>query len=154
MQKRELEKAKDYLKKARSVRPRNFNVHLYLAVTYLLNDEIDLASAELKEIEKNIYFDQSWLKLISDSELQRADGKPLSKHEAKRLRNEKGVYVNKKVQDNSQAPLTIIQMDAFDERNEGVFCLTQGIIHKTSEEFEEAEKKLCAALEANTMKEK
>lgn len=148
MQKRELEKAKDYLEKARSVRPRNFNVHFYLAVACLLNNEINLASAELKEIESNIYFDESWIKLISDSELQRTDGEPLSEHEVKRLKNEKGIYVHKKTQDKSLVPLTIIQIDAIDERNEGVLYLVQGIVHKANEKFDRAEKKLLAAVEA------
>ncbi|MFB0564293.1 MAG: tetratricopeptide repeat protein [Candidatus Aminicenantaceae bacterium] len=144
---REIEKAKNYLEKARPVRPENFNVYLYLAVAYILNNEINLASEELKKIEDTIYFDQSWLKIISSSDLRTTDGKPLSEHEAKRLRNEKGIYVHKMAQDKTLEPLTFIQMDAFDERNEGVLYLVQGIVNKTNEEFEKAEKKLLSALD-------
>jgi len=148
LKKRELEKAKAYLKVARSVRPENFNVYLYLAVVYILNNEIDIASAELKKIEENIYFDDSWIKLISDSELRREDGKKISKHEAERLIKEKGIYVQKTTQEKTLVPSVTIQIDAFNERNEGTFYFGQGIILKRREEFEKAEKKLLAALDA------
>jgi tetratricopeptide (TPR) repeat protein len=45
-------------------------------------------------------------------------------------------------------PLVFVEIDAFNERNEGAFYFIQGIVHKLCGEFEESEKKLLAALEA------
>lgn len=50
-------------------------------------------------------------------------------------------------QSESLVPLVIIQIDAFNERNEGLFYFVQGIVNKKNEEFENAEKKLLAALD-------
>lgn len=148
LQKREIEKALDYLEKARSVHPKNFNVHLYLAIAHFLNEEISLASQELEKIEKNICFDESWLKTISESELRRIDGKSILKYVVERLKKEKGIYVHKMTRGNTLVPLVAIQIDAFDERNEGAFYFVQGIVYKSRHESEKAEKKLLAALDA------
>jgi tetratricopeptide (TPR) repeat protein len=74
LQKREIEKSIHYLKRSIDFYPENFNVHLYLAAAFLLNNQIHMASEELEKIENDIYFNDSWMKVISDSELRRTGG--------------------------------------------------------------------------------
>ena len=149
LQNKDTEKAKSYLKNAISAYPDNFNCHFYLAIAYFLNDEIDSAYEELENIEKDIHFDDSWMKEISDSEIRRIDGEKISEEEARRLKKEKGLFVHKLYADKDFEPLVIVWVDAFDEKNEGVFYFAQGIVHKKYKEFKEAEKKFLASLKAH-----
>lgn len=103
---------------------------------------------ELEKIEKNIYFDNSWIKRISDYELRRVDGKMVSKEDVKRLKKEKGIHVEKITGRDALVPLTIIHIDAFDEKNEAAFYFSQGIVHEMAGNFKRAEEQLLAAMEA------
>ena len=149
LQKKETKNAITYLKNAISAYPDNFDCHFYLAIAYFFNDEIDLAYEELDKIEKNIRFDDGWMKEIFDSEIRRIDGGKISEEEVRRLKKEKGIYVHKSHPSEDLAPLVIISIDSFDEKNEGVFYFAQGIVHKRRMDFKEAEKKFLASLKAH-----
>jgi len=143
LQKKELEKAKKYLSQCLTFHPENFNPRFYLAVAYILNNEIEAASEQLKTIEENVHFDSGWMKKISGLILKKPNGKLVKTEELEQIKNEKGVYIEVKTVGEA-----IIHLDAFDERNEGVFDFAQGIVYKAREEFDEAEKKLTQALNA------
>lgn len=149
LQKKDIKEAKSYFKKAISAFPYNFNCHFYLAIAYFFNDEIDMAYEELENIEKNIHFDDGWIKEISGSIILRINGKKVLKEEIRRLKNEKGLCVYKSSSDEDLVPLVIVCVDSFDEKNEGVFYFAQGIVHKNRREFKEAEKKFLASLKAH-----
>jgi len=144
LQKREYEKAKRYLIQSIGFHRENFNPRFYLAVIYILNNEIELAAEQLKIIEENVYFDQSWMAKTSGLDPQKPNGKIIKENELERIKNEKGIYLEKK-----SLSKTIIHLDAFDERNEGAFYFAQGVVYKINEEFDEAQRKFFEALEAN-----
>ena len=144
LQKKELGKAKEYLILSLGFHRENYNPRFYLAAAYILNNEIELAAEQLKIIEENIYFDQSWLEKISGLTARKPSGKIIKANELERIKNEKGIYLEKK-----SASKTIIHLDAFDERNEGAFYFAQGVVYKIDEEFDEAQRKFSKALKAN-----
>jgi tetratricopeptide (TPR) repeat protein len=141
MQTGDLQKVMTYLKKSLSEYPENYNPRLYLAVVYLLKDEIDSAARELEKIEKGIYFDDSWMRDVKG--LRKRDGKETKREELELIKNEKGIFLEKKKEDE-----IIVHLDAFDERNEGAFYYTHGIVFQLKEEFEKAEQKFFLALKA------
>ena len=61
LKKGEFGEAKKYLKNSLSVHPENYNLRLFLASIYLLDNKVDSASEQLEEIENDIYLDDSWL---------------------------------------------------------------------------------------------
>lgn len=144
LQKKEFAKAKKYLIQSLWFHRENFNPRFYLAAAYILNNEIELAAEQLKIIEENIYFDQSWLAKISGLTARKPNGKIIKANELERIIKEKGIYLEEK-----SASKIIIHLDAFDERNEGAFYFAQGVVYKINEEFDEAERKFFEALEAN-----
>jgi tetratricopeptide (TPR) repeat protein len=144
LQKEEFEKARKYLIQSFGFHRENFNPRFYLAVSYILNNEIELAAEQLKIIEENIYFDQSWLAKISNLTARKPNGKIIKANELERIKKEKGIYLEEK-----SASKIIIHLDAFDERNEGAFYFAQGIVYKINEEFDEAQRKFSEALKAN-----
>jgi tetratricopeptide (TPR) repeat protein len=144
LQKKEFAKAKKHLIQSLWFHRENFNPRFYLAAAYILNNEIELAAEQLKIIEENIYFDQSWLAKISGLTARKPNGKIIKANELERIIKEKGIYLEEK-----SASKIIIHLDAFDERNEGTFYFAQGVVYKINEEFDEAERKFFEALEAN-----
>ena len=144
LQKKETKKAKKYLIQSLSVHPENFNPRFYLAVAYISNKEIELASEQLKIIEENIHFDPSWIIRKPGIIMRKPNGKLITKEELERVKKEKGIYLEEK-----SANEIIIHLDAFDERNEGAYYFTQSVISKINEEFEQAENKLFEALKAD-----
>ena len=56
LQKGALRKAKDYLIQSIPVCPENYNPRFYLAVAYLLDNEIEEASEQMEKIESDIFF--------------------------------------------------------------------------------------------------
>ena len=144
LQKKEYEEAKKYLTQSLGFRRANFNPRFYLAVVYILNNEIKLAAEQLKIIEENVYFDQSWMAKTSGLTAREPNGKIIKENELERIKNEKGIYLEKK-----SASKIIIHLDAFDERNEGAFYFAQGVVYKINEEFDEAQRMFFEALEAN-----
>ncbi len=144
LKKKKFEKAKKYLIQSLRFHRENFNPRFYLAAAYILNDEIELASEQLKIIEENVYFDQSWLAKTSGLTARKPNRKIINANELERIKKEKGIYLEKK----SESKI-IIHLDAFDERNEGAFYFAQGVVYKINEEFDEAQKKFQEALKAN-----
>ncbi len=144
LQKKEFEKARKYLIQSLGFHRANFNPRFYLAASYILNNEIELATEQLKIIEENVYFDQSWLAKISGLTARKPKGKIIKTNELERIKKEKGIYLEKK-----SASKIIIHLDAFDERNEGAFYFAQGVVYKINEEFGEAQRKFFEALKAN-----
>jgi len=144
LQKKEYEEAKKYLTQSLGFHRANFNPRFYLAVIYILNNEIKLAAEQLKIIEENVYFDQSWMAKTSGLAPRKPNGKIIKENELERIKNEKGIYLEKK-----SASEIIIHLDAFDERNEGAFYFAQGVVYKINEEFNEAQRKFFEALKAN-----
>jgi tetratricopeptide (TPR) repeat protein len=144
MQKKEYEEAKKYLIQSLGVHRENFNPRFYLAAVYILNNEIELAAEQLKIIEENVYFDQSWMAKTSGLTARKQNGKIIKENELERIKNEKGICLEEK-----SLSKIIIHLDAFDERNEGAFYFAQGVVYKINEEFDEAERKFFEALEAN-----
>jgi tetratricopeptide (TPR) repeat protein len=144
LQKKEFEKAKKSLIQSLWFHRENFNPRFYLAAAYILNNEIELAAEQLKIIEENVYFDQSWVAKISDLIARKPNGKIIKANELERIKKEKGIYLEEK-----SVSKIIIHLDAFDERNEGAFYFTQGVVYKINEEFDEAQRKFSEALKAN-----
>ena len=144
LQKKEFEKAKKYLIQSLGFHRANFNPRFYLAAAYVLNNEIELAAEQLKIIEEDVYFDQSWLEKISGLTARKPNGKIIKANELERIKKEKGIYLEEK-----SASKIIIHLDAFDERNEGAFYFAQGVVYKINEEFDEAQRKFFEALKAN-----
>ncbi|MBN1224280.1 MAG: tetratricopeptide repeat protein, partial [Candidatus Aminicenantes bacterium] len=132
--------AKTYLKKSIRRYPENYDARFYLAIARFMSGEPDLALRELKKIEDDIYFTESWL---SESEtFQKSNGSPVDKDGLHRIRFEKGIHLEKKKNK------TIIHLDAFDERNEGAFYFLLGVIQRRKKEFDSAERSLRKALDS------
>jgi tetratricopeptide (TPR) repeat protein len=144
LQKKEFEKAKTYLIQSLGFHRENFNPRFYLAAAYILNNEIELAAEQLKIIEDNIYFDQSWLEKISNLTARKPNGKIIKANELERIKKEKGIYLEEK-----SASEIIIHLDAFDERNEGAFYFAQGVVYKINGEYGAAQRKFFEALRSN-----
>jgi len=144
LQKKEYEEAIKYLIRSLGFHRENFNPRFYLAAAYILSDEIELAAEQLKIIEENVYFDEGWMAKTSGVQPRKPNGKIIKENELERIKNEKGIYLEKK-----SASKIIIHLDAFDERNEGAFYFAQGVVYKINEEYNEAQRKFFAALEAN-----
>ncbi|MQY60990.1 tetratricopeptide repeat protein [bacterium] len=144
LQKKEFKKAKKYLIQSLGFHRENFNPRFYLAAAYILSNEIELAAGQLKIIEENVYFDQSWLAKTSDLTARKPNGKIIKANELERIKKEKGIYLEEK-----SVSKIIIHLDAFDERNEGAFYFAQGVVYNIDEEFDKAQRKFSEALKAN-----
>jgi tetratricopeptide (TPR) repeat protein len=139
LQQEKYSNAVKYLKNSISAHPENFNARLYLAVAYLLLNELKLASDELDQIEKNIYFDQSWLSDAKNFQLLNENGDQISIHELERLKKEKGVYFHKNREESESRIKAVVYIDAFNETNEAALHFLRDCIHKKlgdSQKFE------------------
>jgi len=143
LQKREINKAISYLVQSISVHPQNFNPRFYLALAYIHNNEIELASEQLQTIAENVQFDSSWMRKASELTLQKPSGKTVSLEELERIKTEKGVFLEEKSPDTR-----IIHLDAFNEKNEAAFYFAHGVVLKNKGEFAASENKLFKALKA------
>jgi tetratricopeptide (TPR) repeat protein len=143
LQKKEISKALPYLELALQSFPENFNVQFYMGLAYLLNNQVELASARLNEVEKNIYFNESWIEKTGHLQLNNIYGDPMTRHEIDRLGREKGIYI-KIIEDNKGT----IYPDAFLKMNEGVFYFVQGLTYRKLGDIEKAEEKHQAALKS------
>lgn len=65
----------------------------------LPTNQLRLASQELDQIEKNIYFDQSWLSDAKNLLLLNEYGDEISLPELERLWREKGVFLHKNLEE-------------------------------------------------------
>ena len=145
LQKGEIDKAQDYLKRALASYPDNYNIKFYLAVSYIINEEIEAAMSELEDIEDNIYFDDSWTEIASKSQVYNKYGDKVLEEQWNRLKKERGVLLHKKNLGKRGASRLILQIDAFDEKNEGIFYFAQGVVNKNQELTKLAEQKFVEA---------
>lgn len=129
-----------YLKNSISAHPENFNARLYLAAAYILINESRLASDELDQIEKNIYFDQSWLSDAKNFQLLNENGDQISIHELERLNKEKGVYFHKNLEESESRIKAVVYIDAFNEANEGALHYLRDCINKNTDDSQRFER--------------
>lgn len=129
LQRGKIDKAQGYLKRALASYPDNYNIKFYLAVSYIMKEEMESAMSELKDIEDNIYFDDSWTEIARKSQLYNKYGDRVLEGQWNRLRKEKGVLLHKKNHGKRGASRLILYIDAFDERNEGIFYFAQGVVN-------------------------
>jgi tetratricopeptide (TPR) repeat protein len=129
LQKGDLEKAKDYLKLSIPVCPENYNPRFYLAVAYLLDNEIEEASEQMEKIESDILFNDSWIEEKKDHSFEKSNGRKASELEIERIRKEKGIWLEEKEENK-----IIIHLDAFDEKNEKAFRSAQEIVNEVKKE--------------------
>jgi len=129
----------NYLKNSISAHPENFNARLYLAAAYISINESSLASQELDQIEKNIYFDQSWLSDAKNLLLLNEYGDEISIHELERLWREKGVFLHKNLEESESRIKAVVYIDAFNETNEGVLHVMRECIQKNLDDYQKPE---------------
>lgn len=129
----------DYLKNSISSHPENFNARLYLAAAYISINESRLASHELDQIEKNIYFDQSWLSDAKNLLLLNEYGDEISIPELERLWREKGVYFHKNLDESESRKQAVVYIDAFNETNEEVLHFMRECVDKDLDDYQKAE---------------
>lgn len=143
-----LNRAKDCLKSALESFPENYNIRFYLGVVYLIDEDYDLAAEEFKTIEENVYFDDSWIKIAELSQIfNKFDDKVPESHWM-RLRKEKGVALHAKKSKNRALSQKILDIDAFDEKNRGVFFFAQGVVLSELGQNDRAQTKFLDAKEA------
>ncbi len=133
-------KAVDNLNNALSFHPFDYDTHFYLAVAYLLNKDYDLAQLELATIENDIFFDDRWID--SADIFRKRNGRVLDRDELVSAKRERGVFLER--MDKGEV---IVHLDAFDEKNEGVFYYVQGVFFREIGESLKAEKKFHSAIE-------
>lgn len=140
LEKREYSKALDYLEMSASASPEDFDVRFYIAMAQFLNHQADEAAARLDEIARNIYFDGHWLEDSIGLDILNEFGDLVSKQSLERLRKEKGVYLLRK------GPGTaVLFIDAFNDRNEGLFHYLRGVILEEKGLANEAQRQFAAA---------
>ena len=138
----DLKKAVDNLNNALSFHPLNYNAHFYLAVAHLLNKDYDLAQIELTMIENDIFFNERWLD--SSDIFRKKNGRVLDRDELIRVKNEKGVFLERIDIDE-----VIVHLDAYDDKNEGAFYYVQAMCFREKGELLKAEEKFHKAMEAH-----
>lgn len=131
--------------KAATLHPENYNVKFYLAVAYVIENSFDLAEVELQKIENAVHFDDSWTEAAEKTEIHNKNGLRISQNEWQRLKHEKGVVIQKTAIKKNGEPLSILHIDAFEERNEGIFYFAQGLVSKELGKANLAENKFSAA---------
>ncbi|MHA1844047.1 MAG: tetratricopeptide repeat protein [Promethearchaeota archaeon] len=137
-----INKAIEYLKKAKELQPENYNVNLYLAIAYLLEAKPDPALIHLEKVLKDIYFDNKWIKFSSKFLFLKENEIEAIPLELKRMRKEKGVFLEEIIENEA-----IVHIDAFDERNEALVYFARGLAYKMRNDFEKARENLFKALE-------
>ncbi|MCP2604583.1 tetratricopeptide repeat protein [Candidatus Aminicenantes bacterium AH-873-B07] len=140
---RKIRKAIEFLEKSLEVQPENYNIRLYLAIAFLLKNKPNPALTHLEKILNDIFFDNKWLALASKTSLLKENGDEVTPLESRRMRKEKGVFLEKKIAKDE----IIVHIDAFDERNEALVYFAIGIAYKMKNDFEKARENLLRALE-------
>lgn len=141
-------RAKDCLESALGSFPENYNIRFYLGVIYLIDKDYVLAAEEFKKIEENVYFDDSWIKIAESSEIFNKFGDKVPESHWMRLRKEQGVALHPKKSKNGALSQKILYIDAFDEKNRGVFLFAQGVVLGELGQNERAQTKFLDAKEA------
>ncbi|MGA2533568.1 MAG: tetratricopeptide repeat protein [Candidatus Aminicenantales bacterium] len=140
LKKREFSKALDYLEISAATFPEDFDVRFYIAVAFFLNNEIDKSAARLNDIARNIYFDGRWLENLADLKILNEFDEPVPRPELEGLRKEKGVFLQTK-----NAGVSVLYIDAFNEKNEGLFHYLRGLVLEGKGLKEEAREQFAAA---------
>jgi tetratricopeptide (TPR) repeat protein len=143
LEKGQYQRALDYLRRAGQASPEDYDVRLYLAIAYFLNHEVDRAEACLEEISKDVYFDGRWIESSAKLNIVNEYGDRVAKETMDRLRKEKGVALFRKSKRE-----TVLVIDAFNEKNEGLFHYLRGLVFKQQERDEEAQGEFAAAFQA------
>jgi len=148
LQKEKYSDAITYLIKAIHAHPENFNPRLYLAAAYLFTGKVELASQELNQIEKNIYFDESWYDEAQSLVVKNENGDQITQDTLEKLRREKGVYLDKTPKETAAKSQAVLYIDAFDDKNEAVFYFMQGLAYQKISDPKMARGKFQVASEA------
>jgi tetratricopeptide (TPR) repeat protein len=143
LEKGQYQRALDYLGRAEQASPEDYDVRLYMAIAYFLSHEMDRAEACLAEISKNIYFDASWIEISAALNIVNEFGDRVDKDTKGRLRKEKGVTLFQKSKSTS-----VLVIDAFNEKNEGLFHYLRGLVFKQQGRDREAQGEFSAASRA------
>jgi len=143
LEKRNYSKALDYLEMSAPAFPEDFDVRFYIAVAFFLSHQTDESAARLDEIARNIYFDGRWLEDSMGLNILNEFGDLVPRQSLERLRKEKGVYLLRK------GPGTaVLFIDAFNEKNEGLFHYLKGLILDEKGLTKEAQRQFAAAAAA------
>lgn len=134
----DFKKAKQYLEWTIKAVPENYNPCFYLALIYFYSDQLDEALAELKKIEKDIYFNNSWFD--NKKRFKKKNGKEIEKIELKRMRLEKGILVKHSIDGFNN-----VYIDSFDKNNLGAYYFTYGVILARLGDLDKAEEKMILA---------
>lgn len=148
LQKGKLNRAKDYLRSAIKSFPENYNIRFYLGAAYLIDGDYEPAAEEFKTIEDNVYFDESWIKIAELSQIFNKFNDKVPRSHWIRLRKEKGVALHTKQSTNNTLAQRILDIDAFDEINRGVFFFAQGMALSELGQHDRAQTKFQYAKEA------
>lgn len=143
LQTRSLIEAIKYCQKALTVYPRDYDLHLYLALAYMLYDDPRRAGQELMGIEQRIRFGEGWVDEALGLQPKNERGEALSREQLERLRKEKGVGLFP----DDHSSLTVV-LFAFDERNEGLFDFLRGLVDAGAGDQGKAEEMFQAAIKA------
>ena len=143
LEKGQYSRALDYLKKAERTSPEDYDIRLYMAIAYFLNHEVDRAEACLDEIADNVHFDGRWIESSAGRNVVNEFGDRVAKESMDRLRKEKGVTLFKKGK-----RTVVLVIDAYNEKNEGLFYYLRGLVFFEKGRNEEAEKEFIAASQA------
>lgn len=143
LQMRSLKDAVEYCQRALARHPDKYDLHLYLALAYLLSDDLKRADQELKCIEQNIYFTEGWVEKALGFKPKNKQGEEVSREQLERLKKEKGIGL---VRDTSSS--VTVNLDAFDERNEAAFYFIRGLVDTQRGHRNQAQEMFRAAVEA------
>jgi len=143
LKKGEYAKALDYLEMSASAFPEDFDVRFYLAVAFFLNHQTDESAARLDEIARNIWFDGRWLEDSAGLNILNEFGDLVPRQRLEGLHKEKGVYLLKK-----DPGTAVLFIDAFNEKNEGLFHYLRGLIFDEKGLTQEAQGEFGAAAAA------
>jgi tetratricopeptide (TPR) repeat protein len=143
-----LDRAKDYLKSALNAFPENYNIRFYLGIVYLIDGKYDLAEEEFKMIEENVYFDDRWVEIAKSSQIYNKLDDRVIESQWKRLRKERGVALHAKKSKNHVRPEKILDIDAFDDKNQGIFCFAQAAAFRELGHTDQAQTKFLEAKRA------
>ncbi|MFC2165534.1 tetratricopeptide repeat protein [Acidobacteriota bacterium] len=136
----DFDNAKIFLKKSLRRFPVNYNARFYMAVAQLMSDNLDLSLQELKRIERDVCFDDTWI--IKGQSYQKSNGAIVGQDVVERIRKCRGVFVEGK------GDIKLVHLNAFNAMNEGGFYFTWGIVCRKKGEFTRAEEYFMKVIEA------
>jgi tetratricopeptide (TPR) repeat protein len=138
----EYSKALDYFKLAVSAFPEDYDVRLYMAVADYFLGEKDKAGTLLDQIASDIRFVGSGLEIPAGRDLLNEFGDRVSADSLDRLKKEPGIFL-----DEISPGKTILFIDAFNEKNAGLYHYLRGLVLYEKGVGEESRKEFAAAAE-------